>query len=346
MRRTQSKSAFTLVELLVVITIIAILIALLLPAVQMAREAARRAQCANNLKQIGLAMLQHEERNKFFPSSGWGWYWIGDPDRGFGKGQPGGWVFQVLPFMDQEGLFNLGADGQSEVQTARQTAGAAVCEQTPLAMMNCPSRRQSIAFAMVAFSSGSPMFKAYNADQTTLLARSDYCVCAGDQFYGWTIFGPATLAEAAQMTADRSWPDTKSYTGISFLRSEVAISWIADGTSNTYMVGEKYLNPDSYLDGTDWGDNESMYAGEDNDTNRTTYCPVPLPANYSPDHVPMQDTPGIMNLYSFGSAHPASCNMCLCDGSVRAIGYTIDPETNRRLGNRQDGLVIDPQKIP
>ena len=65
------------------------------------------------------------------------------------------------------------------------------------------------------------------------------------------------------------------------------------------MVGEKYLNPDSYLDGTDWADNESMYSGEDNDTNRTTYCPVPLPADYVPDHTPMQDTPGMMNIYAF-----------------------------------------------
>ena len=57
-------------------------------------------------------------------------------------------------------------------------------------------------------------------------------------------------------------------------------------------------NPDSYLNGTDWADNESMYAGEDNDTNRTTYCPVPLPADYVPDHTPMQDTPGTDNIYT------------------------------------------------
>ena len=84
------------------------------------------------------------------------------------------------------------------------------------------------------------------------------------------------------------------------------------------MVGEKYLNPDSYFNGSDWADNESMYAADDNDTDRTTYCPVPLPANYVPDHTPMQDTPGMPNIYTFGSAHADSCNMCMCDGSVRA----------------------------
>ena len=87
-------------------------------------------------------------------------------------------------------------------------------------------------------------------------------------------------------------------------------------------------------------DNESMYHGEDNDTNRTTYFD-----GKTPDHTPMQDTAGYMDMVRFGSAHATSFNMCLCDGTVHSINYTIDPETHRRLGNRQDGLPINPNKL-
>ena len=99
---------FTLVELLVVITIIGILIALLLPAVQSAREAARRAQCRNNLKQIALACLNHEHVHGFFPTNGWGTLWRGDPDRGFSIKQMGSWIYNALPYLEQPAIHDLG----------------------------------------------------------------------------------------------------------------------------------------------------------------------------------------------------------------------------------------------
>ena len=90
-KRHGLRRAFTLVELLVVIAIIGILVALLLPAIQAAREAARRGQCQNHLKQIGIAFLNYESTHKSFPSGGWGWKWTGDPEGGTGERQPGGW---------------------------------------------------------------------------------------------------------------------------------------------------------------------------------------------------------------------------------------------------------------
>ena len=103
------RRGFTLIELLVVIAIIGVLIALLLPAVQAAREAARRSQCSNNLKQMTLATLTHEDTHKTLPSAGWGAHWMGDPDRGFGVEQPGGWAYNVLPFLEQGNLRQIGA---------------------------------------------------------------------------------------------------------------------------------------------------------------------------------------------------------------------------------------------
>jgi prepilin-type N-terminal cleavage/methylation domain-containing protein len=96
-----AKFGFTLVELLVVIAIIGVLVALLLPAVQAAREAARRSSCANNLRNLGLACHHHHDAHSFFPTNDWGTGWTGDPDQGFGKNQPGSWLFSVLPFIEQ-----------------------------------------------------------------------------------------------------------------------------------------------------------------------------------------------------------------------------------------------------
>src|SRR5208282_2151046 len=99
---------FTLVELLIVISIIGVLIALLMPAVQSARESGRRAQCLNNLHQMAAGCLALESKFQHLPGGGWGCAWTGEPDRGYGAQQPGGWHYNILPFIDQTDLHDLG----------------------------------------------------------------------------------------------------------------------------------------------------------------------------------------------------------------------------------------------
>ena len=105
MRSSKSVRGFTLVELLVVIAIIGILISLLLPAVQAAREAARRAQCVNNLKQLALGCLNCESAIKALPASGWIGICLGHPDAGVGMQQPGGWLFNIMPYIEESTLY-------------------------------------------------------------------------------------------------------------------------------------------------------------------------------------------------------------------------------------------------
>jgi prepilin-type N-terminal cleavage/methylation domain-containing protein len=136
-----ARRGFTLVERLVVIAIIGILVALLLPAVQAAREAARRNQCKNNLRQIGLAMLNHVDTKKYFPSGGWGAHWEADPNRGSGEDQPGSWIYNMLPYIEENALHDLGKG--VDVSTAAYTSAGTQLHQTPLVHFICPSRRQA-----------------------------------------------------------------------------------------------------------------------------------------------------------------------------------------------------------
>jgi len=311
MHSARNRNGFSLVELLVVIAIIGILISLLLPAVQAAREAARRTQCQNNLKQVSLGMAVHHDQQKHFPTNGWNTLWTGDPDRGFGERQPGGWLFNVLPFIEQTALHDL---GKGLSGTARNQAFAERLA-TPITMFYCPARRR----VRVLFT----QFTYHNATHVDRVAKNDYAANGGDTFF------PTDLGPSSLQTADRegyNWPSTANQNGITYFRSLVRIADILDGTSNTYLVGEKYLQPDDYEGGADPGNNETAFCGHAVDIARWT----------GPGTQPLQDRPGLSQPNCFGSPHSASFAMAMCDGSVRWISYVIDKEMHRRLGNRLD----------
>jgi prepilin-type N-terminal cleavage/methylation domain-containing protein/prepilin-type processing-associated H-X9-DG protein len=149
---SRSSRGFTLVELLVVITIIGILVSLLLPAVQAAREAARRAQCIGNLKQIALACLNCESATTHFPAGGWGQVYIGHPDAGTGIKQPGGPCFNILPFMELSPLYSL----QAHTTTLELTVASTKMVGTALPGFICPSRRAVAAYPFCSAGGTSP----------------------------------------------------------------------------------------------------------------------------------------------------------------------------------------------
>jgi len=346
---TARRSGFTLVELLVVIAIIGILVALLLPAIQAAREAARRSQCQNNLKQIGLAMLNFESTHKHLPASGWGWRWTGDPDRGYGEDQPGGWAFNVLAFMEESAIHDAGRGIDSAAtfppSTAKQNAMKAA-HATPIPAFNCPSRRAAIAYP-ITWNGNLANNLPSCAEGNCVVTRSDYQInsgnCNEEDPSGPPDPSPATLATWDWLCHS---PGITFYqSGISFERSQIRLSRITDGASKTAMVGEKNRNPDHYLTGLASNDDQSIFVGHDRDMNGYTNLRsatnnkvpfVDVPVN---GLTPEPDRPGYDGRkYAFGSAHPAGMFMAFCDGSVQSISYDVNRKVFALMGGREDGV--------
>jgi prepilin-type N-terminal cleavage/methylation domain-containing protein len=304
------KRAFTLVELLVVIAIIAILVTLLLPAVQSAREAARRTQCANNLKQLSLACLNHESAHGHLPHGGWGFRCLGIPDRGFGPEQPGGWMYNILPFMEEDPLHKLGGLGATK-------DGFRLLAETAVVAHYCPSRREA-----AAYKAGPPEWQPYWSSTLRQAARNDYAINAGfEQIdYGGpgSMSGPPSPVAKTVGVVGRSWV--------------VELKLITDGLSKTYLIAEKYVNPDNYANGQDLGDNENAFIGSDRDVFRHSFRPC-------------RDRPGLDCSYSFGAAHATYFQAAFCDGSVHTIGFDINPISHQRMVHRADGQTIEPAEM-
>jgi prepilin-type N-terminal cleavage/methylation domain-containing protein len=217
------RAGFTLIELLVVISIIGVLIGLLLPAIQSARESARRVSCANNIKQIGLAGIQHENVHRQYAARA---------EVGTVAPDEPTWIAALLPFLEEDSLFRewAGAVGYRRTKVLPPAVRPlAQIVATPLAVLTCPSRRPPLAYP------------TRSGPQT---ARTDYALNGGaaerpDEFrVKWPgIWAPKTGKSAKPVRAKH----------------------VKDGLSKTYLVGEKAVSSDLYLTGTDEGDQGSIF---------------------------------------------------------------------------------------
>ncbi len=343
----------TLVELLVVIAIIAVLIQLLLPAIQASRERARKTQCQNHLKQLAAATQLHLDAHGFFPSGGWAGAYLADPHRGYGREQPGGWLFSLLEFIEESPLRTAAGD---RLDVFPLGEGLKALYQSAPAIFYCPSRRDARPYPFKR--SGNGQWSLAVAQSVLLLphvTKSDYAANSGDTLQSaaehfsdepamWVPADYEALEANPAEWSNTADPESRFFqTGISYYRSEVRPAQVVDGLSKTYLCGEKFLAPEFYEDVNHsnspsmMGDNQSAWVGYEWDNHRVAWNPLSLwkPISYQPQ----ADGPGagLAGIFAFGSAHAASLNMAFCDGSVRTVGYDIDAEAHRQQSNRLDG---------
>ena len=349
-RRTSQRKAFTLVELLVVIAIIGILVALLLPAVQAAREAARRTQCNNNLKQIGLGMQNYHDTyaQKSFP--------MGVVPRailsqhlGPNEVQVGRatgfwtWGVYILPFCEQENLHQSLAPGEILFPFAPSGRG----ESTPIDFYQCPSdSHPDISERGYVVSSQFSVSNYVGNAGTHLVPRWAITIKNGSSNVTYDDNQPWTHAELLGHGGYE-----RVHNGILYPLSSVRISGIRDGTANTILVGErdyKDTHHGNHL-GASWVASRNTGTGLNAfwinfEQTRVypTYASLTIVGHEDASGTnPARDAtfwiPNSTNPNSYSSQHPGGSQFVLCDGSVRFISETIDLATYSDLGNAEDG---------
>jgi prepilin-type N-terminal cleavage/methylation domain-containing protein len=303
-RQHHRNQGFTLVELLVVIGIIGVLVGLLLPAVQVARESARRMQCANNLKQLGLAAHTFSDTYKFVPPA-----FIGTNAEAVDQNSWATWAALVLPYLEQGNQYNL---WDTHYRVARQPSAA---YQTPIKAYHCPSRLKPVL--------------SVNDFATPGGIGSDYAASFGSEAE-YTDSNGAMVPNLPFVTKDKN--------GEPYLDRWIGqIRWanITDGTSNTTLFGEKHIRPSSYRGKAE---DRSVFSSVRN-THRRMMGVSPK-GSVRPLLPPQAQTPALANS-SFGSHHPQVCQFAFCDGSVRPIHLTADLDTLTWLVVRDDGVSIN-----
>ena len=326
-RCPKRRPAFTLVELLVVIAIIGVLVAILLPAIQAAREAARRTQCINNLKQVGLAILNYNSARKEYPTGGTEpWHNSGD----YGKGY--GWMVQVLPYVEDTALQNISkgyGNNAAGIESDLRVRG------TPVPLYFCPSRRQNVvrktgaAAAEDCFKYGCAL-NDYAGATPANLVNGTYNPPMTDAFQWFWHAGPGSAVTHGTPVPNRPFQGVIVRT---FSARATRDKDISDGHSKTLMVGEKRVWTNRYDIG-DWHDDIGWTDGWDPDIMRYT--------GLAPDVDLRQGAagaPGDVG-YHFGSPHSTAINAVFADGRVTQVAYEVNPVVFNSMGNRKDGLTI------
>ena len=248
--------------------------------------------------------MNHEQVQKNYPTGGWGYFWVGDADLGYGRRQPGGFFYNILPFMELKNIHEMSRKTHVPNDATKQMLS------TVMGVFNCPSRRAPILSPAHAVLPGTlnitncTPFK----DGIDALYHGDYKCNAGSRTDWWG-GGPGTWT-----VAETTNFGTTDCTGVSYQRSQVKIRDIVDGTAHTYLGGEKYMNPDNYYSGLDYSDDQPFLGADDYDL-----------CGWG-DVQPIRDRRGVSYTSTanpFGSIHPYTFNMVMCDGSVTSVSYDI-----------------------